>query len=117
MAIKFESAGMKQGMLQTVRVERDDLPTLLPKGCRCQIMGVHPTQLSMGDVVATADGKFRRFWSSDGKALWLTDQSGLHHESSPVKDGVVRKVIISPNVIRNLIWMMGASAGRLRRKK
>lgn len=115
MAIKFESS-MKQGMLQTVRVDRDDLPTLLPKGCRCEIMGVHPKQLSMGDVVATVDGKFRRFWSSDGKTLWLTDQSGFRHESSAVKDGVVRKVIINPGPIRNLVWMMGASAGRLRRK-
>ena len=115
MSIKFES-NMKQGMMQTVRVERDDLPTLLPKGCRCQIMGVNPKQLAMGDVVATADGRFRRFWSSDGKTLWLTDHSGLHHESSVVKDGVVRKVIVSPGAIRNLVWMLGASAGRLRRK-
>ena len=115
--IKFEAEGMKQGALKTIRVENGDLPGLLPKGSQCQIMGVNPSQLSIGDVVATADGKFRRFWSSDGKTMWLTDQSGLQHETSAVKDGLVRKVLVSPGVLRNLVWMLGASAGRMRRRR
>ncbi|MBT9583164.1 hypothetical protein IV102_07435 [bacterium] len=114
--IKFESEAMKQGALKTIRVDNGEWPDLLPQGSRCQIMGVNPSQLAMGDVVATADGKFRRFWSSDGKNMWLTDRSGLQHEASVVKDALVRKVLVSPGVLRNLVWMLGASAGRMRRR-
>ncbi len=114
--ITFEAAGMKQGALKTIRVEGNDLPGILPQGSRCQIMGVTLKQLAVGDIVATADGKFRRFWSSKGKTMWLTNQSGLLHESSTVKDDLVRKVLVSPGLLSNLVWMAGASAGRLRRK-
>jgi hypothetical protein len=114
--IRFESADIKQGALKTIRVEGRDLPGLLPEGTRCQIMGVNPSQLALGDVVATTDGRFRRFWSSDGKTMWVTDHSGLQHDSLPIKDGLVRKVLVTPGVVRNLLWMMGAMAGRLRRQ-
>ena len=116
MGIQFGSADLAQGALKTVRVERSDLPGVLPTGSRCQIMGVAPKQLSTGDVVATPDGRFRRFWSTDGKVLWSTDQSGWNHESSAIKDGLVRKVLVSPGALKNVVWLLGATAGRLRRK-
>ncbi len=107
---------MTQGELRTIRVDSADLPRLLPKGARCQIMAVGPTQLSKGDIVMTLDGRFRRFWSIEGQSLWLTDQSGLSHEPMTIKDGVVRKVLVTPGLLQNLAWGMGAMAGQLRRK-
>jgi len=114
--IKFDSESIRPGALKTIRVEGSQLPGILPPGSRCEIMGVNPRQLSLGDVVATPDGKFRRFWSGDGTTLWLTDHTGLAHETLSVKDGVVRKVLVRPGLFRNLVWMLGASAGRLRRR-
>lgn len=107
---------MTQGELRTVRVDSADLPRLLPQGGRCQVMGVAPSQLNKGDIVMTPDGRFRRFWSLEGQSLWLTDQSGLRHESVVFKDGVVRRVLITPGLLQNLAWGMGAMAGQLRRK-
>ncbi|MBS2039303.1 hypothetical protein JST97_30240 [bacterium] len=107
---------MKQGSLKTVRVDTDELAAILPPGSRCQVLGVSPQQLSMGDLVATQSGRIRRFWSSEGKLMWVTDQSGLQHLPSQVKQGVVRKVIVKPSFLQNLLWMLGAAAGRLRRK-
>lgn len=108
---------MTQGELRTVRVDSGgDLPGLLPKGGRCQIMGVAPGQLAKGDIVVTHTGEFRRFWSVEGQTLWLTNGSGLSHEPMVVKDGVVRKVLVTPGLLHNLAWGMGAMAGQLRRK-
>ncbi len=115
--IKFEAEGMTTGTLKTVKVNSKDMPGILPPGSRCQIMAVNPRQLSLGDIVATPDGRFRRFWSSDGKSLWVTDHTGLTHECTTIKDGVVRKVIVRPGLLSNLAWMLGASAGRLRRRR
>lgn len=106
---------MTQGELRTVRVDSADLPRLLPQGARCELMAVAPSQLSKGDIVMTSDGRFRRFWSVEGQTLWLTDQSGLRHESVVVKDGVVRRVLVTPGLLQNLVWAMGAVAGQLRR--
>lgn len=107
---------MTQGELRTVRVNSGDLPGLMPKGGRCQIMGVGPSQLNKGDIVVNHNGEFRRFWSADGQTIWLTNRSGLSHESMVVKDGVVRKVLVTPGLFHNLAWGMGAMAGQLRRK-
>lgn len=114
--MQFDSDAMKQGSLKTIRVDTDDLSGILPVGSRCQILGVTPQQLAPGDLIATPSGRIRRFWSSDGKILWVTDQTGLHHLTSSVKQGIVRKVIVKPTFLQNLAWMLGAAAGRLRRK-
>lgn len=115
--IKFDAQAMTPGSLRTVRIEGSEMPGILPPGSRCQIMAVNPRQLTMGDIIATPEGKFKRFWSSDGNTLWLTDHTGLSHEMAAVKDGIVRKVIVRPGLLKNLTWMLGASAGRLRRKR
>lgn len=115
--IRFDTDALKQGTLKTIRVENDDLPAILPAGSRCQVLGVSPQQLSPGDVIATKSGRIRRFYSNDGKLLWVTDQTGLHHQTSEVKQGVVGKVIVKPSFLQNLIWALGAAAGRLRRKR
>lgn len=114
--IHYEADVLQQGSLKTILVDNDDLPTILPRGSRCEILGVTPQQLSAGDLIATQSGRIRRFWSSDGKQLWVTDQSGLSHLPSQVKRGVVRKVIARPSFLQNLAWMIGAAAGRLRRQ-
>lgn len=114
--IQYEADILKQGSLKTILVDNDDLPAILPRGSRCQILGVTPQQLSPGDLIATHSGRIRRFWSSDGKTLQVTDQSGLSHLTSQVRKGVVRKVIVKPSFLQNLAWMLGAAAGRLRRK-
>jgi len=114
--IHFEADAMKQGSLKTIRVDSNELGAILPAGSRCQVLGVTPQQLSLGDVVATQSGRIRRFWSSEGKLIWVTDQSGLNHLTSQVKQGLVRKVIVKPSFLQNLAWMFGAAAGRLRRR-
>jgi hypothetical protein len=114
--IRFDADALKQGSLKTIRVDTDDLPAILPPGSQCQIFGVSPQQLALGDLVATQSGRIRRFWSSDGKVLWVTDQSGLNHLTTPIKQGLVPKVIARPSFLQNLAWMLGAAAGRLRRK-
>ncbi len=114
--IRFDSDAMKQGTLKTIRVENTELPAILPVGSRAQVLGVNPQQLSPGDVIATNSGRIGRFYSSDGKTLWVTDQSGLNHKPSQVKQGVVGKVIVKTSFLQNLIWAVGAAAGRLRRQ-
>lgn len=115
--IHFEADAMKQGTLKTIRVATNDLPDILPAGSRCQVLGVTPQQLAKGDVIATQSGRIRRFWSSDGKVLWVTDQSGLNHLTSQVKEGVVSKVIVKPSFRQNLAWLLGSAIGSLRRKR
>lgn len=111
--IQYDVDALKQGSLKTILVDNDDLPAILPRGTRCEVLA--PQQLSPGDLIATQSGRIRRFWSNDGKQLWVTDQSGLSHVTTQVKRGVVRKVILKPSFLQNLAWMLGAAAGRLRR--
>lgn len=114
--IQWNAQNATPGSLRTIRVEKSDLPGLLPEGSRCEVMWVNCQQLSAGDIISTCDGKFRRFWACEGKSLWVTNESGLLHEITTPKDGVVAKVLVRPGLLSNLVWMLGASAGRLRRK-
>lgn len=103
------------GTIRTIVIHRSDLPRLVPVGARLQVLEMTPDRLRSGDVVATPDGKFRRFWSTDGGTCWVTDQSGLHHERCVVKNGLISKVMVQPGIWHNLIWRLGALAGSLRR--
>ena len=105
------------GSLKTLRVQGHEFPGLLSKGGRYEIMWVSVQKLSRGDLVSNPDGKFRRYWATEGKSLWLTDPSGEHQEVPIPKDGVVGKVLVRAGLLNNLVWMLGASAGSLRRSR
>ncbi len=113
--IRLSQPGTQPGQLHSIRVQETDLPGILPAGSRCHISSVSPNKLKLGDVVATPSGQFRRFWSTDGKQVWVTDQTGLAHESHPIQRGLVQKVLCEVRLSQTLLWFMGALLGRIKR--